>query len=320
MAKNSFNYIGQAPVQTPSDNSGIFDTNEVINLLDRNEYPGKLEVQSLVVAGGGGGGAEYAGGGGGAGGYRSSYTGDTYTGQLQPRESSSFVFVGATFTVTVGAGGARALVSGPSLASNGNDSVFNTVTSIGGGAGCAYNVSPAGSGGSGGGNYGTPGQGTAGQGFAGSGKQWGGSNDVGGGGGGASEAGNTDGHGQGGDGQTSLITGSSVTRAGGGGGGSDAGGTQAGGGGTGGGGNPGVYGQGGNGADNFGGGGGGGSSGPNGNQNGGNGGKGVVILRYSNEFNINYGVGLTGSTALSGNDKITTFTNGSDTGVYFSAV
>jgi hypothetical protein len=36
-----------------------------------------------------------------------------------------------------------------------------------------------------------------------------------------------------------------------------------------------------------------------------------VILRYPSEFTITVGAGLTSSTSTSGNDKITSFTNGS---------
>jgi hypothetical protein len=155
-----------------------------------------VSASYLVVAGGGGGGdSGDIGGGGGAGGYL------TGTASLNPTLS---------YTVTVGAGGA------PDV--NGSNSVFNSVTSIGGGkGGTNAGASPSATGGSGGGGgatNGTGSAGTSGQGFA------GGNGDSvnGGGGGGASEAGNTDGQGYGGDGTASSITGSSVTYAGGGGG------------------------------------------------------------------------------------------------------
>jgi hypothetical protein len=41
-----------------------------------------------------------------------------------------------------------------------------------------------------------------------------------------------------------------------------------------------------------------------------NGGSGVVILRYSNTKTITIGAGLTGSTATTGSDKVTTITAG----------
>jgi hypothetical protein len=46
-----------------------------------------------------------------------------------------------------------------------------------------------------------------------------------------------------------------------------------------------------------------------GDSNGGNGGSGVVVLRYPGEYNINFS-GLTGSTTVSGTDKITRITSG----------
>jgi hypothetical protein len=122
----------------------------------------------LVVAGGGGGGSQ-RGGGGGAGGlqYFSNYT---------PTLGSS--------TVIVGNGGAVDI--------NGQNSVFTTLTSIGGGAGGTYNGngSSGGSGGGGGATIGTTngGIGTLGQGTNG-GTGTLGSSEVGGGGGGAGTAG-----------------------------------------------------------------------------------------------------------------------------------
>ena len=43
-----------------------------------------------------------------------------------------------------------------------------------------------------------------------------------------------------------------------------------------------------------------------------NGGSGVVILRYDKAFTITLGAGLTGSTVVDGNSKVTTITAGSD--------
>ena len=73
-------------------------------------------VNYLVVAGGGGGG-ESLGGGGGAGGYQNSTLAVTATG----------------LTVTVGAGGAGAISGATAKGTNGNNSVFSTVTATGGG-------------------------------------------------------------------------------------------------------------------------------------------------------------------------------------------
>ncbi len=127
-------------------------------------------VEVLVVAGGGGGGADMGGGGGGGG----------------VLSSSSFAVTPGNYPVTVGAGGTGAIgrnstvVVGPG--SNGSNSVFSTLTAIGGGGGASghdYNSAPAGSGGSGGGCSGAGGNvspsyggarglGTVGQGFNGS--------------------------------------------------------------------------------------------------------------------------------------------------------
>ena len=86
------------------------------------------EVEYLVVAGGGGV-APAAEGGGGAGGFR---TGTNFPVTVQD------------YTITVGGGGPNAGVA------NGNDSVFSTITSSGGGFGGAGNGNPGGSGGGGG--------------------------------------------------------------------------------------------------------------------------------------------------------------------------
>jgi hypothetical protein len=89
-----------------------------------------LEVQSLVVAGGGsGGGYGYPSGGGGAGGLLTGYT--------------TSLITNTNYTITVGAGG--------SSNSNGSNSVFNTLTSIGGGRGGNGRSGAGVSGGSGGG-------------------------------------------------------------------------------------------------------------------------------------------------------------------------
>ena len=61
-----------------------------------------------------------------------------------------------------------------------------------------------------------------------------------------------------------------------------------------------------------------GGRGTGGTSNAGTGGSGVVILRYPNTFTITVGSGLTSSTATDGDDKVTTFTAGTDT-VSFSA-
>jgi len=109
-----------------------------------------LEVQSLVVAGGGGGGlGSYPSGGGGAGGL---LTGTTNTLSLN-----------TNYTLTVGAGGG--------MASQGSNSVFNELTSVGGGNGSGGDGGSGGSGGGGGTTTGYDfrigGSGVGGQGFSG---------------------------------------------------------------------------------------------------------------------------------------------------------
>jgi hypothetical protein len=196
--------------------------------------PAAYAVDYLVVAGGGGGGDGFAGGGGGAGGY---LTGTSFA-----------ITPGTLYNVTVGSGG--------SGATSGNNSVFSSITSIGGGrGGGSFNVNAA-LGGSGGGtatlNFSSNGgAGTSGQGFRGGNspspaytQPYGGT-----GGGGASAQGvdqpsSSGAVTVGGAGLTSSITGSSITYAGGGGGGAAGAGTGvvaaggAGGGGAGGSGTP----------------------------------------------------------------------------------
>jgi len=242
-------------------------------------FTGNIKV--LVVAGGGGSGGGIAGGGGGGG---------------VIYNTSVAITKGTSYTLTVGAGGTSGGNTSAPAPGNGGNSVFNTYTAIGGGAGGMYNYvggSSGGSGGGGGGNATTSsvtsgGAGTNGQGYAGgSGYAYGsGSYAVGGGGGGAGAVGgnapNTQGGvgGNGGVGYLSSITGNAVYYGGGGGGASRY--SSGGAGGNGGGGN-GAGGSGGTttsiaiaGSDGLGGGAGGGAN----EANGQNGGSGVVILVY----------------------------------------
>ena len=185
-------------------------------VVDAN--PNSINVEYLIVAGGAGGGGW--GGGGGAGG--------VVTG-------SGFVpTANTTYTVTIGAGGARG--SGPSYTQGGdgaNSSFTSITTAVGGGGGGNYNGGAGRTGGSGGGGgmgegssgpgaAGTPGQGNAGGNGGTNVGSWNGGR--GGGGGGASEPGysgvgplvaNT---GRGGAGLVSTISGTSSYYAGGGGG------------------------------------------------------------------------------------------------------
>ncbi len=225
----------------------VYKVHTFLNSTDNFQITaGSGDVEYLVIAGGGGGGN----GGGGAGGYL------TGTSTLSTSTGSS-----GTHTVTVGTGGA------PS--NNGVNSVFNSITSTGGGAG------NGGNGGSGGGGQSSnpAGSGIVGQGYAG-GNGSGSASDYGGGGGGAGVVGTTGSSGgQGGNGSSSDINGTATFRAGGGGGGSS-GADSAGG--TGGGGIGKNY-NGTSGTTNTGSGGGGNYSG--GSQ--GSGGSGIVIVKYN---------------------------------------
>jgi hypothetical protein len=285
-----------------------------LDASDKSSYNVPTSVEVLVVAGGGGGGMDMGGGGGGGGVvYNSKYN----------------VSKGDSITVTVGAGGWGAPAGsggyrgdgvGPQPSShqftipatNGGNSVFGTITAIGGGKGGSsyYGYTPdyayGADGGSGGGAGGYTAGGsrpggapTAGQGYRGG--TSGGGSYYSAGGGGASAPGvdgpNTP---NGGDG-IQIPEMSPYWFAGGGGGGSHSGyyGGNGGKGGGGGGGswsgvggtgdtngiNPGVtaangpYQFGGNAGANTGGGGGGGTH-YNYNNGGGNGGSGIVIVRY----------------------------------------
>lgn len=282
-------------------------------------YP--TAVDYLVVAGGGGGGSNNASGGGaggGAGGLRSTITASG--GSPGTVESALAVSGGTSYTVTVGNGGVGGTGGTTTVATQGGNSVFSTITSIGGGRGGGGTSGDAsrtgGNGGSGGGSTNTPnvagGLGTANQGFAGGGDTGGWNN--GGGGGGASAVGvdasdNTNATGVGGAGRAVAISGSSVTYAGGGGSGCNTGGTTAAGGAGGGGTGGASAAVGANGTVNLGGGGGGGG---NAGANGGNGGAGIVIIRYANTFAdiATIGAGLTYTFLNTGGYKIYSFTAG----------
>jgi len=123
-------------------------------------------VSAVIAAGGGGGGAEtdatgWLGGGGGAGGYRM---------------VTSTVASASLLTVTVGQGGRYGISTAAAdanlgIPTNGQDSTFANITSLGGGAGAGRSANSgrqnglAGGSGGGGGTYsGTGGNGTAGQG------------------------------------------------------------------------------------------------------------------------------------------------------------
>ena len=260
---------------------------------------GSNSVDYLVIAGGAGGGGRGGGGGGGAGGYRESVPSPAaWTASPKANPGGSLPVTATGYPITVGSGGAG---EDDGAGAPGNNSVFSTITSAGGGGGGGGQgpfsgppSSPGKTGGSGGGANTWPSQliGAAGntppvsppQGNP-------GGNGIpspqaGGGGGGAGVAGSNGTApigGPGGNGVATSITGSSVTRGGGGGGASNFGAPSGGLGGTGGGGTgmnspspsgPSVGGS--DGTANTGGGGGGAGQLINGK----NGGSGIVIIRY----------------------------------------
>jgi len=152
-----------------------------------------MNVEVLVVAGGGAGGLGSNTGGGGGGGLL---------------YQAAHAVTATAYGVTVGNGGQTA-------SANGQNSVFDNMTAVGGGGGGVYtngNGNTGGSGGGGGTNGGTSfgGAGTAGQGNAGGGgAAWYAGGGGGAGGVGESGVGNTDG--TGGLGLAYSISGSSVT-------------------------------------------------------------------------------------------------------------
>ena len=284
------------------------------------QYPiASGEMGYLVAAGGASGGSRY-GGGGGAGGLRTTY--GTVSGGGGAAESN-ITLASGTYTITVGAGGAQtpAAPSAGGQGNSGSNSILDTVTSIGGGAGAGRAETALG-GGSGGGasiySAAAKGSGTTGQGFAGGDGTEGAPYYVGGGGGASQVGGDGNGanSGAGGAGLTVSITGALVTYAGGGGGGGSSDATADGGsGGAGGGANGGSYpsGNGGSGTANTGGAG-GGSGGDSTTSQGGAGGSGVVILRMNTS---DYSGTTTGSPTVTtnGSETILTYT-GSGTYVH----
>jgi hypothetical protein len=256
---------------------GVIEDGLVLALDAANQKSHNLTaVEVLVVAGGGGGGAGTAGGGGGGG---------------LIYNTNFAVTPGSALTVTVGAGGSGKVYSvSNSAGDNGENSVFGSLTAIGGGGGGNRDSGQVGkNGGSGGGGGGSEGgingagTGTSGQGFAGGVGRGGGVGSAGGGGGGAGGVGqaspSTGLGGNGGPGLGFDISGTFTYYGGGGGGGSHTGRSSGGIGGGGAGSQNGPTYNAVAGTTNTGGGGGGGG-GAAGGQYGGNGGSGIVIVRY----------------------------------------
>ena len=287
-----------------------------------------LTVDFLVVAGAGGseaiGGNGWGNGGGGAGGLRTSF--GSVSGGGASAETTLTLLPNASYTVTIGAGGIN----------TGNDSTFNNITSDAGGgggmnaSGSVINGRDGGSGGGAPGRTGSAGSATPGQGYDGG--AGAGSADVynsggGGGAGGQGGAGTASAAGNGGNGlavniinttnattaAVGEVSGSDVYFASGGGGApyQDTVGTSP----VGGGGDGVTYGQGNpnNGAANTGGGGGGVSNKASLDSYGGS---GVVILRYSSDYTITVGAGITqssGSPFTESTEKVSVFTAGTGT-------
>ena len=323
--------VASTPTGGTITTHGIYSVHSFTTTGNTNFVVGaSANVDALVVAGGGGG-SSY-GGGGGAGGFRTSAT-HAVTAQ--------------TYVVTVGAGGAGS-PNGPSntVGVSGGNSVFDTITSAGGGYGATGPANGAAGGSGGGSSYqsggllgagNTPSTSPA-QGFPGGGPGANGGAYASSGGGGAGGAGNnaasTDQADAGGIGATNdYRTGSNVTYGGGGGGGAAYGpsyGTSGAGGagGVGGGGagsvansnstngTPGTVGLGG-------GGGGTGYHEPSTSfPSGGAGGDGIVVIRYATgafDTYANMTLVSTATTAADGaptkGDLVFTYTNGAGTAV-----
>jgi hypothetical protein len=259
--------------------SGGFASSRVQYILMSNSSKDPVGISFLAIAGGGGAGTPGSNraGCGGAGGYRSSWNSEL-SGGGGSAESKVLITPGVSYPTGIGAGGAQL--------SSGSLTYFGPISTVGGGRGGdnGGNGTTGGSGGGGGSFSSAGGSGIQNQGFA------GGSGFTFNGGGGAGSipyraiGSPATGTGLGGgDGRASTITGTSVTRALGGEPNGDASSTPA---------------NSGNGAPA----GMSGSSFP--------GASGVLILRYPNTLTITIGAGLTGSTATSGSDRITTITAG----------
>ena len=196
----------------------IFDGTYVYHVFTSSGTfaPNQGFLADYVVIAGGGAGSPSRSGGGGAGGLLSSIEATGGGGTLQPEVS----FAPATYTVTVGAGGATVLDANPYSGSNSAITGFTTsIIAIGGGGGGNSGAGggatgAARSGGSGGGGLQGPtagGAGTANQGYRG-GNGAGGSVLGGAGGGGTGGGGGSGGSGAG-------VSGTTNTGGGGGGGG-----------------------------------------------------------------------------------------------------
>lgn len=318
---------GTAP-DVSSNTTYSFDitASDGVNALSRsfnitvNNAVAPSTVDYLVVAGGGSGGngdtTGIGGGGGGAGGLRTSAG---PSGGGASAESPLSVSAGVSYTVTVGSGGASPTVTAESggYGLQGGNSVFGSITSIGGGGGGQQNGNgrPGGSGGGASYSTYTGGAGTANQGYAGGNTNGSFSEAGGGGAGGVGQPSSSTKGGDGGPGIQSSITGTATYYAGGGGGGGyTALSTTQGLGGIGGGGAGGNQTSGVSGTANTGGGGGGSGVGFNSGGRGGAGGSGVVIIAYPNTYSpLIVGSGLTYDQPTRSGYRVYRFTAGTGT-------
>jgi len=297
MGRNKFGYIGPNPTQSAASNSGIFSVNNVDDLKDQLKYPGAVALEYLVIAGAGGGATSWSsdnrgGGGGGAGGYRSSHSGDTFSGGNSSIESPFNAEKTTAYTVTVGGGGTGGSGNYFQDGTKGSNSVLATVTSLGGGASGDGSAS-LNDGGSGAGQAYSEGAGTGtiGQGFNGGTRPSNGGTPGGCGGGAGGVGPNSSGTNSTTINPTnylaSSITGTSVNRA-------KGGGTTSG---TSGGANTGN-----------------GGYGRSSNAAAGSGGSGVVIIKWiTSTASCTVGAGLTASQTTDGDYSIITFTAGTGT-------
>ena len=302
-----------AKTKLRTDNIDLSGSTEALELPIGTTAQRQLSVEYLIVAGGGGGDMDERGGAG---------AGGVLSGTVD-------LDLHKTYTITVGAGGAKNGSGSANDSTSGENSVFYNFTAIGG-ANATFNTTTlrgvsGGSGAGATGHYsasctpGTPGDGVQGQGYAGGAGYGRCSNDEAGGGGGGAGAKGGDASsntgGAGGIGIISYIKDPTGTKyaGGGGGGGRTTGGTAV----AGYGGSDGVAGTNASDATANTGGGGGSTGGNIGGVRGGNGGSGVVIIRYSSVYSGNVtltGVSGTVDNAISGStDLYAEITSGSGT-------
>ena len=96
---NDHGYVGAKPLTSKSKNTGVFTPTEqnILNEQGKLAKPGNTAMIDLIVVAGGGGGGRGQGYGGGAGGGAGGFRQDT----------TKTVARGATYTITIGAGGAH---------------------------------------------------------------------------------------------------------------------------------------------------------------------------------------------------------------------